>query len=189
MYPLTFRIALMLFCAAFELSALVVQKLADLNTMAQKCDAILHGYVGEQEVKLDEYGRPVTLTKVEVIDGLYGVKTGQVVTLYQVGGTLNGITLPIVGGQNYQVGQEVIFFGLKAGDSLVNFGAGQGKLDVSTSTHLDQVTEDLGTISALPSAGKTGESVRPLALSFPDVELLKNEIRLMVQERVKQVQP
>lgn len=164
--------------------AILVRKLADLNTMAQGSDLVVHGHVGEQEVKYDERGRLVTLTKVEVLDGLYGAKTGQIISLYQVGGSKDGIVSPLIGGQHYELGQELIFFGLEAGQSFVSFGAGQGKLDVDPSLGSDAVREDLGDVVAIDPQDISGRSAyHPSPLTYSDVDILKNEIRQMLKYR------
>ncbi len=160
----------------------MVTKLADLNTMALRSDLVVHGYVGEQEVNYDEWGRLVTLTKVEVLDGLYGAKTGQIITLYQVGGSKDGIVSPMIGGQHYELGQELIFFGLEAGQSFVSFGAGQGKLDINPG-QTDAVREDLGDVVALDPHGSGKSAYHPSPLTYSDVDILKNEIRQMLKYR------
>ncbi|MCA9508610.1 MAG: hypothetical protein KC505_09330 [Myxococcales bacterium] len=165
---------------AFKSQAILVLKLADLNTMALKSDVVMHGYVGEQQSEIDQWGRVVTISKVEVIDALYGVKTGEVISLYQVGGSKDGVIAPIIGGQHYQVGQEIIFFGLKAGLNFVSFGAGQGKLDIESQAGRDMIREDIGDAVAFDSQNKV---YRPSPLTFNNVDILKSEIRSMLQQR------
>jgi len=160
----------------------VVVKLSDLHTMAKKSDIVVHGYVGDQSVSTDEFGRLITLTKIEVIDGLLGAKTGEIITIYQVGGEQKGLVMPLMGGQSYQFGQELIFFGLKQGSSFVSFGAGQGKLDISKHDGHDVVIEDLGDVSAVTGRGGS-KNFHPSPLSFPDVKILKDEIRQMLKTR------
>lgn len=157
----------------------VLVKLSDLQTMALKSDVVFHGYVGEQHIEYDRLGRIVTLTSLEVIDGLLGAKTGEVVTIVQLGGQLNGQIMPCLGGHRYRLSQELIFFGLALKDNknnFVSFGAGQGKLDVYPDSVDSQVREDLGDINTFaPSAA--------LALSYSSTETLKEEIRLMLKNR------
>lgn len=162
----------------------VIVKLSDLQTMAQKSDIVFHGYVGDQRVVYDNMGRIITLTDLEVIDGLYGSKTGQVVTMYQVGGEHNGVVMPLLGGHVYRLGQEVILFGLVLKDTYVSFGAGQGKLDIQPGEGEEEVKEDLGDIHALgPSSGGSLGITAPTPLTYSSTTLLKEEIRLMLKNR------
>jgi hypothetical protein len=169
----------------------VIVKLSDLQTMANQSDVVFHGYVGEQHVDYDSMGRIVTLSEIEVVDPLYGVKSGQVYTIYQVGGELNRVVQPLLGGQTYNIGQELILFGLlvknNLRDTIVSFGVGQGKLDImpSANTNGDSVVEDLGNISALlPSTSASLSVSAPVPLSFSSTDVLKDEIRLMLKHRL-----
>lgn len=162
----------------------VIVKLSDLQTMAQKSDVVFHGYVGDQRVIYDKMGRIITLTDLEVIDGLYGAKPGQVVTMYQVGGEHNGVVMPLLGGHVYRMGQEVILFGLVLKDTFVSFGAGQGKLDIQPGEGEEEVKEDLGDVHALgPSIGGSISITAPAPLTYSSTTLLKDEIRLMLKNR------
>jgi hypothetical protein len=161
-----------------------VVKLTDLHTMAKHSDIVIHGYVGEQRVSSDNLGRPITLTDIEVIDGLYGAKTGDVVTVYQVGGGKDGVVMPILGGQKYHVGQELILFGLKLGNTYVSYGAGQGKLDIIQNEGKEMVIEDLGDVVAVGAArAGMGRLYHPSPLDYPSKSMIMNEIRLMIKYR------
>jgi hypothetical protein len=166
---------------ALSSQALIV-KLSDLHTMARRSDIVIHGYVGEQTVIIDEKGRPITLTDVEVIDKLYGdVKPQEVIRIYQVGGKAEGIAAPIVGGQRYEVGQEVMFFGLRLDNTFVSFGAGQGKFDIHREANQEAVVEDLGTVGVVSNNGRHMVVNPPSPLSFSDAEIFKDEVRLMLK--------
>lgn len=169
---------------SFRLEAIIV-KLSDLQTMAQKSDLVIHGYVGEQKVIKDELGRNVTISDVEVVDGLFGAKTGEIIQIYQVGGSSSGVNMPIIGGQKYNVGQELMFFGLSAGTkNYVSFGAGQGKLDIERHKSRTIVKEDLGNVGELRSnaLGKKG-IYAPEPLIYSDLDILKSEIRQMLKAK------
>ncbi len=170
--------ALWLWIFALETQAIIVQ-LTDLHTMAKRSDVVIHGYVGEQKVSTDEFGRLITVSEVEVIDGLYGAKNGEIIKIYQVGGEKDGVVAPLIGGQHFSLSQELIFLGLKAGDKFVSIGAGLGKLDVAAN---GTVVEDLGNVESLDPKSVRGLS-RPSALSFSEVELLKSELREMLKDR------
>lgn len=174
------QVFVMIMTTFFSLSSVaLIVKLADLHTMAKKSDLVIHGYVGEKVSKLDELGRIITLTDIEVVDGLHGAKTGEVITFYQVGGQYNGTVMPIIGGQNFRVGSQVILFGLKMRDQYVSFGAGLGKLDIAHDH--DEVVEDLGTVGAM----ENNTVVQPTPLRFPDPTMVKDEIKLMLQHAPK----
>ncbi|HXW60550.1 MAG TPA: hypothetical protein VEK06_03330 [Myxococcota bacterium] len=159
----------------------LIVHLSDLQTMAKRSDLVAHGYVGDKRVVNDNLGRLITLTDIEVIDGLHGAKTGEIVTVYQVGGEKDGIVMPLLGGQVYHLHQEVILFGLTLGDTYVSYGAGQGKLDITLEDGKDCVREDLGDISAVDRNSGGRKLYRPTPLSFDNKEMLKDEIRLMLK--------
>lgn len=165
---------------SLDASAIVV-KLSDLHTMAKRSDIVVHGVVGEQTTATDELSRPVTLTEVEVVDSFLGGKTGDVITIYQVGGQKDGRIMPLLGGQKYNVGQEVIFFGLKLGDAYVSYGAGQGKLDVINNNGQNLVVEDLGDVDVLDL--KKNTTARPMPETYQGLDILKGEIRQMIKSR------
>ena len=160
----------------------MVVKLADLHTMAKQSDVVLHGYVGDQRVVKDNMNRLITLTDVEVLDGIYGLKTGEVITIYQVGGEKDGLVMPLLGGHKYALGNEIIFFGLVLDGTYVSYGAGQGKLDIIEENLQAIVKEDLGNVIALGS-GKSGQLFNPEPLLFENKDMLIDEIKLMVLEK------
>lgn len=153
-----------------------------MHTMAKQSDVVLHGYVGDQRVETDRLGRLVTLTDVEVVDAILGTKTGEVITIYQVGGQKGGVVMPIIGGQRYVFGQQMILFGLKLDDKFVSYGAGQGKFDIVKEGKEEIVREDLGSVHAIKK-GQRGdiEVYKPDPMIFPEVGELKSEIRMMLK--------
>ncbi|HXW52828.1 MAG TPA: hypothetical protein VEL47_01855 [Myxococcota bacterium] len=161
----------------------LIVKLADLHTMAKQSDIVIHGYVGDQKVTTDDLGRLVTLTEIAVIDGLHGARTGEIITVYQVGGQKHGLVMPIIGGQHYVVGQELFLFGLKMGDAYVSYGAGLGKLDVVNENGHELVIEDLGNVRAVRSASGKFDTFEPSPLSFPSKRILADEIRQMIKAK------
>lgn len=178
------RVLLVACMLAMASAHAIIVKLTDLNTMAKRSDIVVHGYVGDQSVVNDDMGRLITLTDIEVIDGFYGAKTGEIITMYQVGGSKNGVIMPMLGGQRYQLGQEVVVFGLKLDNTYVSYGAGQGKLDVIRSGTHEMVVEDLGDVSAMTRDGNGAfNAVRPMPLSFSSKELILQEIQEMTKGR------
>lgn len=170
--------AMMLMFSALNAQAIIVQ-LTDLHTMAKRSDVVIHGYVGQQTVSTDKYGRLITISEVAVIDGLYGAKNGDIINIYQVGGEKDGIVAPLIGGQSFSPAQELIFFGLRAGGNFVSIGGGQGKLDIDDK---GQVTEDLGNVEVINPKNPSA-LFKPSPLSYTGVELFKNELREMLKSR------
>ena len=160
-------------------SMAVIVKLSDLQTMAKRSDIVVHGRVGEQTVTKDKLSRLITLTQIEVIDSLYGAKTGEVVTVYQVGGEKDGVVMPLLGGQKYSPGQEIFLFGLKLDNTYVSYGSGQGKLDIVNENGVEVVKEDLGDVSIPTKSG----AIKPVPDRFLGKNILKNEIRQMLKTR------
>lgn len=160
----------------------LIVKLSDLHTMAENSDIVVHGYVGQQDITTDELGRPITLTQLEVIDGLFNAKTGDVILIYQVGGTKDGLVMPMLGGHHYRLGQQVILFGLELDGAYVSFGAGQGKFDIVKNGKKDLVLEDLGDVLCRDNSSEHG-LIRPMPLIFEDKVLVKDEIRKMLKTR------
>lgn len=176
--------AMLLMLLMSNASHALIVKLSDMQTMAQQSDIVIHGYVGEKNVVTDDMGRLVTLTQIAVIDGMYGAQTSDIITVYQVGGQKDGIVMPLLGGHTYELGQEVILFGLKLDDTYVSYGAGLGKLDVIQDQGNEVVREDLGSVSALSNDPKSHDPVfRPMPLTYSSSTILKSEIREMLKTR------
>ena len=84
-----------------------------LEQMTKESTVIFHGRVEAQQV-VKEVGsdRILTLTAVEVLTDVKGLKKNELVTIYQVGGTLNGQTLHVSGALKFRQGEEFILFGV-----------------------------------------------------------------------------
>ena len=91
---------------------------------------IVHAVVKEQEVREDQDGRIITISTLEVIDGLKNAKTGDLVELFQVGGELNGRVQKVSHQQSYNLHEEMVLFGVKLGEMIVSYGPGLGKFKV-----------------------------------------------------------
>ena len=155
-------------------------KLSNLVDMSGNSEVIVHGIVGEQRVEIDKYSRPITLTEIEIIDPIYYNTSKKIITIYQVGGKTSDSVFPIIGGQHYEVGQQVILFALKFNDKFVSYGLGQGKFNVSVNENTSAVVEDLGNVeefnSKTPFLHKS-----PSPLHYEDLELFKKEIRSIIK--------
>jgi hypothetical protein len=81
-----------------------------LEQMTQRSGVVVHAVVEDVTVVEGESGRILTVSRLRVKDGIKGARTGGSVTLYQVGGTLNGRVARIAGVSTFEKGEEVILF-------------------------------------------------------------------------------
>lgn len=172
-------VVLCLFAFAAESRATVVV-LHDLEEMTRRSEVIVHARVADQRVTRED-GRIVTLTDVEVIDGLKGAKAGDVLTIYQVGGTLDGMRAWIEGAHEYQVGEEVVLFAVRHRDRVVSYGVGVGKFRVIYDGAFRRVVEDIHGVVEM-KRGEAGD-VRmqtPTPREFPSFERFQDEVRSFV---------
>lgn len=96
--------------------------------MAQEADVVAHALVRDQQVRWDaQHQRILTLTTIEVLDGLKGARKGDRHTIYQVGGTLDGATFHIPGALTFTPGEQMLFFAMRYEQQLVSYGMGLGK--------------------------------------------------------------
>ncbi|MEW5851364.1 MAG: hypothetical protein AB2A00_21425 [Myxococcota bacterium] len=101
--------AVLLLLPAVARSTVVIQP--SLEEMTQKSNVIIHAVVEEQTVTRGEEGKRIlTLSRLRVTEGLKGAKTGDTITLYQVGGSEGGRVARVVGMNDFKVGEEVILF-------------------------------------------------------------------------------
>lgn len=141
--------------ASSDASATVVV-VHPLDEMAHRADVIVHAVVRGQEV-VREDNRIITLTQIEVLEGLKGAKAGAVETIFQVGGKLDGEVVRVVGNSSFAVGEEMVYFAMRHGDRLVSYGVGLGKFAVDRSTGAVSAREEFGDVVAVdpkqPRAG------------------------------------
>jgi|GEM_PF-829380 len=123
-----------------------------LDEMMHRADVVIHARVVGQDVKREE-GRIITLTQIEVLDGIKGAKQGDVETVYQVGGSLDGENMHIAGAHDYAAGEEMVFFAMRHRDRLVSYGVGVGKFSVDRDAQT--IVEDLGDVLVM-SPTETG---------------------------------
>ncbi len=136
---------------AFNANATVISQ-NTIVEMAVKADVVVHARVVEQQVKEDG-ARIITLTQIEILDGLKGAAKGDLLTIYQVGGTVNGKTQRILGTHQHAIHEEMILFAMKYRDGLVSYGVGAGKFFVSRDNNVVRVIEDVQDVSVLRSGG------------------------------------
>lgn len=119
-----------------------------LDVMTQKSEVVVHAVVYAQEVKTDSRGRIITLTLVEVLDGMKGASKGEQLIIYQVGGSLNGISQWIAGNHRFAAGEEFLLFGVRYENMIVSYGVGIGKFKVIRDETGVLVVEDVNDVVA-----------------------------------------
>ena len=143
---LLFGIALYMASTNSAMATVVV--VDPLEVMAQQSEVIIHGVVFEQDVRQDDNGRIITLTTVEIIDGIKGATKGERVTIYQVGGTINGISQWIAGNHRFVQDEEFLLFGVRHEDMIVSYGVGIGKFRIVRDASGTVLVEDVNNVLA-----------------------------------------
>lgn len=176
----------LLFSVAFLLSGVLgyassaqatVVVMHSLEEMTRRSELVAEARVADQRV-VEENGRIITLTDVEVIDGIKGAKSGDVLTIYQVGGTLNGTRMWIEGAHRYEIGEQMIFFGVRHGERVVSYGVGLGKFRIVYDGSFQKVVEDLSGVVVLKTGvGGQAEFETPTPRSFPSLATFKSEVK------------
>lgn len=153
-----------------------VVEIHSLSDMSRRSDVIVHARVGEQRVVREE-GRIITLTEVEVIDAWKGAKAGQVLTIYQVGGSLDGVRAWIEGAHAYVPGEEVVLFAMNHRDRIVSYGVGVGKFRVEFDGAFRRVVEDIhGVVEWKRDLDGSARMSEPAPRTFPSLEGFKAEV-------------
>ncbi len=162
----------------------------DLDQMTQRADVIVHARVFETHT-VKEDGRIITLTTVEVIDGLKGARTGDILTIAHLGGEYQGERLVIVGNHKFEADEEMVFFGVNhTNNRVIAYGVGVGKFSVERDADGTKVVEQLGDIVAAEKSPDGRVNInRPRARRYESVDAFKQRIQghLYAQETGLQV--
>ena len=119
-----------------------------VDQMARESEVIVHGQVTEQRVTWsDDKARILTLSTIRVLSEVKGARKGDVLTLYQVGGSIDGITTKIVGACQFDVGEEIVLFGMRFEGKVVTYGMGLGKYLVTELGNTKMVQAQFGDVS------------------------------------------
>ena len=136
-----------------------------LAQMAKESEVILHArVVAAQTVQEAGSDRILTLTAVEVLTAVKGVEEKAELTIYQVGGTLEGRTLRVIGALTFAPGEEFVLFGVRYADMIVSYGMGLGKYAVSKKDGKAWVAPEFGDVQRVkpsPSGGYQPVNVKP----------------------------
>ena len=132
-------------------SSATVVVVPTLDEMAVASEVIAEVIVGDARVVAETPGRIVTYTTFEVVDGWKGVKSGERLEVFQLGGDLDGKSSWIVGAHRFSKGQRLVFFGVrsKTRPAVVPFGIGFGLFQVTEDLTGHKVIEVVGDVVAL----------------------------------------
>jgi hypothetical protein len=127
-----------------------------MQQMAMESDVVIHARVSGQQVSWDErHVRVLTLTSVDVIAGIKGAQKGDRLTIYQVAGTLDGVTFDIPGALHFVRGEEMVLFAKRYQDKIVSYGMGLGKYRVVEQGGQKFVAPEYGDVAFVePSADR-----------------------------------
>ena len=160
-----------------------------LDEMTARSDVVVHARVGAQQVVRDK-GRLITLTEIEVIEGFKGARAGDILTIYQVGGDLDGEHQWISGMQRYMPGEEMVLFAVRFGDKIVSYGVGVGKFKIERDADGTRVVEDIHDVVAYtrdPDGAPSMQQPRPR--ERPSLDGFKTEIRDYVAHPIQLAKP
>ena len=157
-----------------------------LEEMTLRADVVAQVVVRDQRV-IDDKGRPMTLTSLEVSDGIKGAKAGDVIELRQLGGSVGGREMWIAGAHRFQIGEECVLFAMRpavlAGGAIL-YGVGFGVFDVVDGVDGKKLQEITGAVvRAEPQADGTTKflPVRPRA--YDSLDAFKAELRAILDNR------
>lgn len=149
----------------------------DLATMTRRSEVVVQAKVVKQTVTQDAKGRIITLSTLRVQDGLKGSRAGQELTLYQVGGELNGRVMRLQGASVYRPGEEIVLFAAPFQDKIVSYGLGLGKFNIVKDHSGTQVIEDIHDIEVVQRKNGIQFYAQPEARRYPSLQAFKAEIR------------
>jgi len=110
-------------------AAATVVAIPSMEELTRRSDVVVQGVVRESKTIKDDKGRLITVTSLEVIDGIRGRKAGDIVQIHQLGGLLDGQQAWIAGAHKFVLNEEIVFFGVKLPKDpavVVPYGIGFG---------------------------------------------------------------
>ncbi len=145
----------------------------DIRTMTQNSGVVVQAKIVSQKVTEDARGRIITLSTLRVEDGMKGARTGQELTLYQVGGELNGRVMRLQGASVYRPGEEIMLFAVPHRDQVVSYGLGLGKFNIIQ----DKVVEDIHDLEVVDRKDGRQFYRAPTPRRYNSLKAFKDEIR------------
>jgi hypothetical protein len=150
-------------CALFSASyavATTVQKMS-LKDLAKKSDAIVLARVEDESARYDANKEIFTYITLRVLEPVKGPKKDEVITIRQLGGTVDKIASIVPGTPNFRKGEEVVLFLTgrdRAGYPWV-MGLQQGKYTVTTDEKGQKnVHSDVDGLTVVSPGGKASEA-------------------------------
>lgn len=151
--------ALALLTASYA-AATTVEKMS-LRDLAKKSDAIVLAVVEDETARYDANKEIYTYVSLRVLEPVKGPKKDEVITIRQIGGTVDKISSIVAGTPTFRKGEEVVVFLTQkdgAGYPWV-MGLQQGKYSVTTDEKGSKhVRNELGGLTLVAPGGKTSEA-------------------------------
>jgi hypothetical protein len=142
-----------------------------LEQMTRESEVIVHARVLDQRVTWsDDHARILTLTRIQTLQGLKGATKGETLTIYQVGGELDGLVYRIPGALAFAPGEEIVFFAVRLESWIVSYGMGVGKYLVVDEKGTRTVEARFGDV-AFVGRTPTGELVAAAPLDAGPIPL------------------
>jgi hypothetical protein len=142
-------------------AAATVVVIPSMGELTRRSDVVVQAVVRGSETIKDDNGRTITVTSLEVLDGIRGRKAGDIVEVHQLGGILDGRQSWIAGAHKFVINEEIVFFGVKLPKDpgvVVPYGIGFGIfriLDDVDGRHVHEIGGgDVSQLVRLPD-GKT----------------------------------
>lgn len=165
-------------CAAALPAQATVVVAHSLEEMSRRADVVVHAKVIDSEPTRDDIGRIITLSRLEVLDGIKGAKTGDVLTVFQVGGRIGERASHIVGAHKYTPGEEIVWFGMRHKQRFVAYGIGIGKFQVIYDGSFRRVVEQVGDVAVMERDASGKPTFRsPAARSAESLTAFKQQLR------------
>ncbi|MCK6571301.1 hypothetical protein L6V77_09395 [Myxococcota bacterium] len=163
--------------------ATIVKRLT-VSEMARRADVVVLGrVVGQTATWNPERTRIHTLTELLVGESLKGgARTGETLTIRQLGGTLDGLVQTVPGNARFAVGEEVVVFLDKDEAQPLHYviGMAQGKFAVQRSgpaVQAMQDTSDLAFVRPGASGALVPVEAGPASPVDGGLEALKRTVR------------
>lgn len=160
------RRTVVLAAAAFALlsanfaGATTVEKMS-LRDLAKKSDAIVLARVEDETARYDANKEIYTYITLRVLEPVKGPKKDEVITIRQIGGTVDNIASIVSGTPTFKKGQEVVVFltGRDGAGYPWVMGLQQGKYDVTADDKGNKhVRNEIGGLELIGPGGKAADN-------------------------------
>lgn len=140
-----------------------------LARMATQSDVIVEAQVLGHKVTWDDsHTRILTLTQIRVLQALKGASKGEVLTIYQVGGSLDHMTLAIPGALHFVDGEQMVFFAMRFRTMIVSYGMGLGKYRIDTTGPTPMVLPEYGDVEFVKRRPDGSFAPAPIPATGPE---------------------